>query len=104
MTTERDLIVREMQLVDVDMRIDYFHNASDDYLRTLGVDRALAAHRGNQPQALGQLGLVPDGGWRLRSAAIRRASPGREKKDRSLGSAHLGGRLQPFCVGASVGH
>jgi uncharacterized protein YndB with AHSA1/START domain len=35
---------------------------------------------------------------------IRRASPGRQKRDRSLGSAHLGGRLQPFCVGASVGH
>jgi RimJ/RimL family protein N-acetyltransferase len=45
MTTERDLIVREMQLVDVDMRIDYFHNASDDHLRTLGVDRALLPAR-----------------------------------------------------------
>jgi RimJ/RimL family protein N-acetyltransferase len=33
-------VVREMQLDEVDLRIDYFHQASDDYLRRLGVDRA----------------------------------------------------------------
>ena len=38
---ERKLTVREMHLVDVGIRIDYFHGASDDHLRTLGVDRAL---------------------------------------------------------------
>lgn len=32
--------VREMRLQEVDLRIGYFHNASDDYLRTLGADRA----------------------------------------------------------------
>src|ERR1035441_8275498 len=39
--TAQKLTVREMQLVDVGIRIDYFHGASDDHLRTLGVDRAL---------------------------------------------------------------
>lgn len=37
--------VREMQLGDVGIRIDYFHNASDDHLRMLGVDRALLPSR-----------------------------------------------------------
>jgi RimJ/RimL family protein N-acetyltransferase len=31
--------VREMRLDEVGLRIDYFHRASDEYLRTLGVDR-----------------------------------------------------------------
>ena len=35
------LTVREMRLDEVGLRIDYFHDASDDYLRTLGVDRSL---------------------------------------------------------------
>jgi RimJ/RimL family protein N-acetyltransferase len=30
-----------MRIDEVDFRIDYFHDAPDDYLRTLGVDRAL---------------------------------------------------------------
>jgi RimJ/RimL family protein N-acetyltransferase len=30
-----------MRLDEVDVRIDYFHDASDSYLRELGVDRAL---------------------------------------------------------------
>jgi RimJ/RimL family protein N-acetyltransferase len=34
------LRVREMQLADVGIRIDYFHDASDEYLHALGVDRA----------------------------------------------------------------
>jgi len=34
------LTVREMRLADVGMRIDYFHDASDRYLDTLGVDRS----------------------------------------------------------------
>ena len=32
--------VREMRLEEVHIRIDYFHQATDAYLRTLGVDRA----------------------------------------------------------------
>jgi RimJ/RimL family protein N-acetyltransferase len=35
------LVVREMQLAEVGMRIDYFHNSTDEYLQRLGVDRAL---------------------------------------------------------------
>jgi RimJ/RimL family protein N-acetyltransferase len=33
--------VRPLRLDEVDIRIDYFHDASDDYLQKLGVDRAL---------------------------------------------------------------
>jgi len=40
MTAPADLVVREMELADVAIRIDYFHDASDDHLHTLGVDRA----------------------------------------------------------------
>jgi RimJ/RimL family protein N-acetyltransferase len=36
-----DAIVRPMRLDEVDVRIDYFHDASDEYLTHLGVDRAL---------------------------------------------------------------
>jgi RimJ/RimL family protein N-acetyltransferase len=39
------LTVREMRLADVGIRIDYFHDASDGYLQTLGVDRALLPSR-----------------------------------------------------------
>ena len=35
------LRVREMELAETGLRIAYFHEASDDHLRTLGVDRAL---------------------------------------------------------------
>ncbi len=35
------LTVREMKLAEVGIRIDYFHRASDQHLRTLGVDRSL---------------------------------------------------------------
>jgi RimJ/RimL family protein N-acetyltransferase len=45
MATDRSLIVREMQLSEVGVRIDYFHDSSDDHLRTLGVDRALLLSR-----------------------------------------------------------
>ncbi|MBV9606357.1 MAG: GNAT family N-acetyltransferase [Solirubrobacterales bacterium] len=34
------LRVREMELAEVGIRIDYFHDASDEYLRMLGVERA----------------------------------------------------------------
>ena len=37
--------VREMTLSEVHLRIDYFHNATDDHLRVLGVDRALLPSR-----------------------------------------------------------
>jgi len=39
------LTVREMRLSEVDIRIDYFHDASDEYLRVLGVDRVLLPTR-----------------------------------------------------------
>lgn len=34
-----------MQLAEVDLRIDYFHDSSDEYLQRLGVDRALLPAR-----------------------------------------------------------
>jgi RimJ/RimL family protein N-acetyltransferase len=40
MATTPRLQVREMQVAEVGVRIDYFHDSSDEYLRTLGVDRA----------------------------------------------------------------
>jgi RimJ/RimL family protein N-acetyltransferase len=45
MSDQPHLTVREMRLDEVDLRIDYFHEASDEYLRTLGVDRALLPAR-----------------------------------------------------------
>jgi RimJ/RimL family protein N-acetyltransferase len=39
------LMVREMRLAEVGIRIDYFHGASDEHLRMLGVDRALLPAR-----------------------------------------------------------
>lgn len=33
--------VRPMRLDEVDLRLDYFHGASDEYLLKLGIDRAL---------------------------------------------------------------
>jgi RimJ/RimL family protein N-acetyltransferase len=42
---ERSVVVREMQLAEVDVRIDYFHGASDEHLSLLGVDRALLPTR-----------------------------------------------------------
>ncbi len=38
--SEAKLTVREMELAEVDLRINYFHDSSDEHLRTLGVDRA----------------------------------------------------------------
>jgi RimJ/RimL family protein N-acetyltransferase len=40
-----DPTVRPLRLDEVDVRIDYFHDASDDYLTKLGVDRALLPER-----------------------------------------------------------
>ena len=34
------LVVREMQPAEVGLRVDYFHDSSDEHLRKLGVDRA----------------------------------------------------------------
>jgi len=42
---EPSLVVREMQLSEVDVRINYFHDSTDDHLRMLGVDRALLPTR-----------------------------------------------------------
>lgn len=39
------LTVREMRLAEVGIRIDYFHDASDEHLRMLGVDQALLPAR-----------------------------------------------------------
>ena len=38
-------VVRPMRIEEVDIRIDYFHDASDEYLLKLGVDRALLPDR-----------------------------------------------------------
>jgi RimJ/RimL family protein N-acetyltransferase len=40
-------IVRPLRLDEVGLRIDYFHEASDEYLVMLGVDRALLPSRGD---------------------------------------------------------
>jgi len=39
------LVVREMQLSEVGIRISYFHDASDEHLHVMGVDRALLPTR-----------------------------------------------------------
>lgn len=44
MTIQR-LSVREMTLADVEIRINYFHDASDDHLHVMGVDRSLLPSR-----------------------------------------------------------
>jgi RimJ/RimL family protein N-acetyltransferase len=44
-TTRGRALVRPMELAEVDVRIDYFHDASDEYLKHLGVDRALLPSR-----------------------------------------------------------
>lgn len=41
MTGAPRVTVREMTLADVELRIGYFHNASDEHLHALGVDRDL---------------------------------------------------------------
>jgi len=45
MAKRRLLTVREMRPDEAPIRIDYFHDATDDYLRMLGVDRALLTSR-----------------------------------------------------------
>lgn len=40
MTAGSGLVVREMRLESVHVRIDYFHDSSDEHLQLLGVDRA----------------------------------------------------------------
>jgi len=45
MTKKPRLSVREMKLAEVEIRFNYFHDASDEDLRTLGVDRALLPTR-----------------------------------------------------------
>jgi hypothetical protein len=45
MNAEQALTVREMQLGEVGVRINYFHGSSDEHLRMLGVDRALLPTR-----------------------------------------------------------
>lgn len=41
MSESGDFEVRELDPADIDVRIDYFHGASDDQLRRMGADRAL---------------------------------------------------------------
>ena len=48
---ESGLSVREMRLDEVHVRIDYFHDAPDDYLAVLGVDRALLPSRHDWAEA-----------------------------------------------------
>ena len=40
MNARSGLVVREMQPAEVGLRVDYFHDSSDEHLRKLGVDRA----------------------------------------------------------------
>ncbi len=40
-TDSGDFVLRPMTLDDVDIRIDYFHNASDEFLHRMGVGRDL---------------------------------------------------------------
>jgi len=42
---EMRLTIREMRLSEVSIRIDYFHDATDEYLRVLGVDGAPSTRR-----------------------------------------------------------
>ncbi len=44
-TAAESAAVRPMRLDEVDVRIDYFHDASDEYLVKLGVDRSLLPSR-----------------------------------------------------------
>ncbi len=46
MSTLPRLVVREMQPAEVGIRIDYFHDSSDEHLLKLGVDRASLPSRG----------------------------------------------------------
>ena len=39
------VVVREMQIAEVGLRIDYFHDSSDEHLQMLGVDRASLLER-----------------------------------------------------------
>ncbi|MGH7692774.1 MAG: GNAT family N-acetyltransferase [Candidatus Dormibacteria bacterium] len=45
MTESPQLEAREMQLAEVGIRISYFHDASEEHLKTLGVDRSLLPTR-----------------------------------------------------------
>ena len=45
MSLETQLMVREMQLCEVGIRVNYFHDATDEHLRVLGVDRSLLPTR-----------------------------------------------------------
>jgi RimJ/RimL family protein N-acetyltransferase len=45
MSADQGLRVREMELSEVDIRIDYFHDSTDEYLTKLGVDRQLLPSR-----------------------------------------------------------
>ena len=42
---EREPVVRPMRIEEIDIRIDYFHDASDEYLSKLGIDRVLLPDR-----------------------------------------------------------
>jgi RimJ/RimL family protein N-acetyltransferase len=43
--TRSGLVVREMRPPDFDIRVDYFHDSSDEHLAMIGVDRALLPAR-----------------------------------------------------------
>lgn len=43
--TGGDAVVRPMALEEIDVRIDYFHDASEEYLTLMGVDLALMGSR-----------------------------------------------------------
>jgi RimJ/RimL family protein N-acetyltransferase len=43
--TDGEPIVRELELSEIGFRIDYFHDASDAFLQTLGIERARLPER-----------------------------------------------------------
>ena len=45
MGSESELVVRDMPLDSMHVRVDYFHDATDEHLRLIGVDRALLPDR-----------------------------------------------------------
>src|ERR1700688_593762 len=92
------ITVREMPLQDLEFRIRYFHEASDEYLMTLGVDRALlpkldawrAFHEGLRTPAFGTRKLCTSMGPRPPSGGIQLVGPNRVRCSRIHASSHRG--------------
>lgn len=55
-----DLQVREMQPYEVEFRIDYFHDASDEHLQLLGVESTECPQRRTEPCTATSWVLLPE--------------------------------------------